>query len=357
MASRETPDEQPRSVVGLWLLTILALGIGALLGFGIFAAVYRAECHQLIRDAQERALAQARAEFREQLEACQFHSQALRTQAEHHQTARENDVAQLRQSHDQNLQKLQESHQAQVQALVEQVNRLQRVREEAAHVEPPKNCCQDYSSLQLELQRRYLAQTQLKYHLPTSSKNQSTVSVTDKDTVVHVDLALDTGESELRTIVLELDRLHDMPMTTATFLYFVQAGFYTGVDIKSVPVEHSHLHTLLLLEHGSLRQAVADRWAAHGYHRPETPLLWANETSARQAPCSRYGFGVDWYARQGADIFVYLDYLPPSRRPCLGHVVQGQQWFVGKPVGGTLAYARIRTVSATESTLVNHSEL
>ena len=86
------------------------------------------------------------------------------------------------------------------------------------------------------------------------------------------------------------------------------------------------------------------RWTAHGYTR-ETPLLWADEANTRQAPCPRFGFGLDWHSERGGDFFIQLGGLPnASSRPCLGRVIMGMG-LLDPQTRGTLAHARIRAAS------------
>ena len=183
---------------------------------------------------------------------------------------------------------------------------------------------------------------------------------------LNVELKLDLGNAELQTIVVRIDRLSTMPMTVATFFHLLEVGLYTGTPLY--PDETmgnadaaASTETTTILHGSSLpdnrRQLSSQRWAAHGYN-PESPLLWANEATARQAPCGRFGFGLDWHAKGGGDFFIQLGLSSTTtvQRPCLGRVIAGMS-LLGPTTRGTLAHGRVRSALSTGSGTSTGDEL
>ena len=348
---------------------LLSLGLGALAGFATFAFLYEKECSALINNTQSGAVEQARAAVQRQLDECKFQTQAYQVQLDQATKLVEDETARLNAQHGTQLTNIQYQFQEQLikyqqrireleqslvdyenetnsrnidnkskeKSLAQEITRLENALAEFQNVAADKTTTdQRLYTLQKALQQRFLAQTRLKYG--------------NDNTLLRVDLTLDFGTGDLQTIVVEIDRLEEMPMTTATFLYLLEAGLYTGTRLQRSRTLHGDDDARILLggqvtEDSDRRTA---RWQAHGYAR-DSPLLWINEATAQQAPCPRYGFGLDWFARGAGDFFISLPDLStnhqhqPHNRPCLGRVVTGRNWLTTE-THGTLAHARIRAV-------------
>lgn len=315
------------------ILLLIGLGLGVLVGFYTFQISYESECHHLLMATQQEAVDRAQAEVRLEMDEIRFHNQALKSQLQ-----QQTEKCNLEQQH-----------------LTEQVQQLQSSLEEAltavsssvAPTEPPPPSSSSVliSEFKQVLQRRAFAQTILKYGQ----------SVSHEDTVIQVELTVDFGQSvsQLETIILQIDHLKEMPMTTATCLYLlVEAGLYTGTSLRPLEGKENEVLQMTNLPDNRRSQAMA-RWEAHGFS-PESPLLWTDETSVRQAPCQRYGLGMDWNAQKGGDIFIHLGLPTATTRPCLGRVVEGVSW-LNAQTHGTLAHARV--VSSTTNTATRHREL
>lgn len=265
------------------------------------------------------------------------------TQKEHHQagpdklghlTSEINRLTRELEGKERMLEELQQQNKAMTSAEASSSNN-------AAATTTTTNSHEELLALQKVLQTRLLEQTRLKYG-------------TD---ALQVELTLDLGSSvPLQTIVVHIDRLDVMPMTASTFFYLLEAGLYTGTHLYAgsggtdsnllqggqLPLHDESAARRIFLNH-------TKRWAAHGYDR-DTPLLWADEVSAREAPCPRFGIGMDWYHKKGGDFFILLDLSASSssspsssQRPCFGHVVRGMSLLTAE-TSGTMAHAKIRAI-------------
>jgi cyclophilin family peptidyl-prolyl cis-trans isomerase len=170
---------------------------------------------------------------------------------------------------------------------------------------------QDWGSLQQALQERAWAQTIL-----THGKAPH-----------HVEITLDLGDSRLQSLVLQLDRLDVLPLTTDTFIYLLEAGLYTGTRLQQQSEADILLGGQLDTAPARVRSNLSQRWAAHGLH-PDRALLWPSGATVTEAPCPRYGVGVDWEGTGAGEFFIVLN-LPSAEtasRTCLGRVVHGMEW-------------------------------
>ena len=68
------------SGISMILWSVVCIGVGAIGGFATFFVLYQKECSALVQSSREGALDHARSEMRRELDECQFHTQALKSQ-------------------------------------------------------------------------------------------------------------------------------------------------------------------------------------------------------------------------------------------------------------------------------------
>jgi hypothetical protein len=364
----------------LALLALGCLGLGALGGFGLVYTIYQAECHDRLaaqaaecrrttlnnegdrltgrahetRDAQEQQAAQAQlAHARAALQTSQKVAAMAQRDAQDARAAAavvHKEGQERARRADQAVQAQQQQcqiHTAEREACAAQLavctSGLTAQATEVAHAHQSADeahaqhaaLAQDWSVWQASWQARARAQTVLRYGAGP----------------LQVEITLDLGDAGgLQSLVLQLDRLDALPLTTATFVYLVASGLYTGTPLQ--PSGNVHVLRGGQLTHAAarVRANLTQRWAAHGLE-PAGGHLWAaEEASTIAAPCPRYGIGVDWEHTGAGDFFILLE-LPSaasassSSRPCLGRVVHGMEWLPAVTTA-TIAATRILVVDA-----------
>eukprot|EP00977_Amphora_coffeiformis_P018437 scaffold6485_cov172-Amphora_coffeaeformis.AAC.2 len=312
---------QKRSTTGLSgismiLWSVVCIGVGAIGGFAVFFMVYQKECSVLVQSSREGALEYARSEMRRDLDECQFHTQAMKSQMKSAKQRSEETLESIKAQHAQNVAALQEELRQQA---AESSRRIAELEQERDARDDNAELTQQFQALQSTLQQRYLEETKLRY----GGKN------------ILVELSLDLGNDEaLHRVVVSLERLDVLPMTTALFLFLVEADLYAGAQLTTSADD---------VLHGLVVATDRTRWQAQGID-PHTPLLWALEASAQQAPCPEYGFGIDWEMAQGGDFFITLGTATSKNRPCLGRVVTGTEYLTSH-TKGTMTVAKVRPAS------------
>jgi cyclophilin family peptidyl-prolyl cis-trans isomerase len=361
----------------LALLTLGCLGLGALGGFGLVYSIYRAECHDRLaaqaaecrrttrdagdclahetRDAQEQQAVRLQAQLT-QVQAALETSQNVATMAQREAQDARAAAAVVHQEGQERARQADQAARAQQQqcqiqtaereacaaqwavctsGLAVQVTAVAHAQQAADEAQAQHAAlAQEWSVWQASWQARARAQTVLRYGAGP----------------LQVEITLDLGGghgTNLQSLVLQLDRLDALPLTTATFVYLVASGLYTGT-----PLQPSG--NLPVLRGGQLPHAAArvranltQRWAAHGLE-PDGGHLWAaQETTTTAAPCPRYGIGVDWEHTGAGDFFILLEYPSATaaaassrRHACLGRVVHGMEWLPAVTTA-TIAATRI----------------
>ena len=299
----------------LW--SVVCIGIGAIGGFAVFFIIYQKECSALVQSSREGALDFARSEVRREVDECHFHTQALKSQMKSATQRSEETLESIKTQYAENLATLEEEFRQQA---AESSRRIAQLEQERDAHDTHTEMAQHFQALQNTLQQRYLEETKLRYG----------------DENILVELSLDLGNAdEVYSVVVSLERLDVLPMTTALFLFLVEAGLYVDAQLMA------RADVL----RGMVVATDATRWQAQGIH-PHTPLLWAPEASAQQASCPEHGFGIDWEIAQGGDFFITLSADASQNRPCLGRVVSGTEYLTSQS-RGTLVSAMIRSVPDT----------
>jgi len=317
-SARTKESRMGSSGIFMILWSVVCVGVGTIGGFATFFMLYQKECNALVQSSREGALDHARSEMRRELDECQFHTQALKSQLKSATQRFEETQESLEAQYAQNVAKLEEELRHQTAE-----SRLRIVELEQQQEQDRSNhakLAQKFHALQATLQKRYLEETKLRYG--------------DQNIIVELSLDMGNGEDEVHNIVVSLDRIDVLPMTTALFLFLVEANLYTGAQIIA------NADVL----HGMVATTDTAHWQEQGIN-PHTPLLWASEASQQQAPCPKYGFGIDWEMARGGDFFITLDNAASENsRTCLGRVVSGSQYLTSQ-TNGKLSSTKILPIS------------